>query len=362
MPNWKKVIVSGSNAVLNNITASGHLTVLNGGLTVNTAASTELEVQGNISASGNLFANLSNANGSHNNTVMYDTASGRFYYTGSYGGGGSGDPGDPGSGTDVVANPGSSENGALTTITIDEQNFSIQDTDWFEGTNYLSSSKSVSITGSSNEISTLELKSGNPTVGTNVFRISGENNDELFSVADNLVGTLFTVNDISGLPVFSVEDDGTTTIDGNLAFNNSTGNGIILINNLTELQGLSVNGQSRGEIVKFAGPNETTVAGNLYYWGGSSWIIANNTTTAANGALLAIAIGQAPASDGMLVRGFANVASSVNDGQQVYVSTTNGQVTTESPTTPGQTLRSVGHSVSNGVIYFNPSPDFIILS
>ena len=51
MPNWKKVIVSGSNAVLNHITASGHMSVLDGGLTVNTHVSTELEVVGDISAS-----------------------------------------------------------------------------------------------------------------------------------------------------------------------------------------------------------------------------------------------------------------------------------------------------------------------
>jgi len=54
MPNWKKVIVSGSNAVLNNITASGHMTVLDGGFTANNAASTELEVVGDISASGTI--------------------------------------------------------------------------------------------------------------------------------------------------------------------------------------------------------------------------------------------------------------------------------------------------------------------
>ena len=52
MPNWKKVIVSGSNAVLNNITASGHMSVLDSGFTVNTHSETELEVVGNISASG----------------------------------------------------------------------------------------------------------------------------------------------------------------------------------------------------------------------------------------------------------------------------------------------------------------------
>ena len=54
MPNWKKVIVSGSNAVVNNITASGHMSVLSGSFTVEEHTTTELEVVGDISASINL--------------------------------------------------------------------------------------------------------------------------------------------------------------------------------------------------------------------------------------------------------------------------------------------------------------------
>jgi hypothetical protein len=42
-----------------------------------------------VSSSGNLFASLSEDN-SNFNTVMYDTSTGQFYYTGSYGGGGGG--------------------------------------------------------------------------------------------------------------------------------------------------------------------------------------------------------------------------------------------------------------------------------
>ena len=64
MPNWKKVIVSGSDAFLNNITASG-----------------------DISASGNLFALVANNTDTAFKTVMYDTATGKFHSTGSYGGG-----------------------------------------------------------------------------------------------------------------------------------------------------------------------------------------------------------------------------------------------------------------------------------
>ena len=46
-----------------------------------------------ISASGHLFASTSNSDGNYNSVVVIDTASGQFYYTGSYGvGGGGGTP------------------------------------------------------------------------------------------------------------------------------------------------------------------------------------------------------------------------------------------------------------------------------
>ena len=67
MPNWKKVIVSGSNASLSSVTASSA-----------------------VSASGDLFANLAETNDSNFKTVVYDTSTGQFHRTGSYGGGGSG--------------------------------------------------------------------------------------------------------------------------------------------------------------------------------------------------------------------------------------------------------------------------------
>ena len=46
MPNWKKVITSGSNASLNQLTASAFQFVGSG--------TAELDVEGNITASGNI--------------------------------------------------------------------------------------------------------------------------------------------------------------------------------------------------------------------------------------------------------------------------------------------------------------------
>lgn len=55
-----------------------------------------------ISASSNLYASTSNANGAAYSTLMVDTATGKFYHTGSYGSGGEGTPG--GSNTQVQFN------------------------------------------------------------------------------------------------------------------------------------------------------------------------------------------------------------------------------------------------------------------
>ncbi|MDB4344155.1 hypothetical protein OAA40_00430 [bacterium] len=53
-------------------------------LNVNTFVSGNITASGDISASGLLYASASNSNGNYNHVVVYDTGSGRFYYTGSY--------------------------------------------------------------------------------------------------------------------------------------------------------------------------------------------------------------------------------------------------------------------------------------
>jgi len=63
----------------------------------------KLTVSGSVSASGHLYTSTSYASaGDYNNVVLYDTATGKFYHTGSYGGGGGGTPG--GSNTQVQFN------------------------------------------------------------------------------------------------------------------------------------------------------------------------------------------------------------------------------------------------------------------
>ena len=53
---------------------------------VKLTSSLKIQVDGDVSASGNLFASLS-ADSSNFNSVMYNSATGQFFFTGSYGGG-----------------------------------------------------------------------------------------------------------------------------------------------------------------------------------------------------------------------------------------------------------------------------------
>ena len=97
-----ELTIEGHITASSNISASGFvsgsdlyvtstLTALDGGVTINSNASPELFVGGNITASGDisasglLFASASDDNGTLGSiaVAMYDTASGRFYYTGS---------------------------------------------------------------------------------------------------------------------------------------------------------------------------------------------------------------------------------------------------------------------------------------
>ena len=123
MPNWKKVITSGSDAELNKLVVDTH-----------------------ISAS---------------------------LFSGSFVGDGSGLTGIAGGGSSV----------------------------WYDGTTYITSSADVQITGS------LQIYKS----GSTVFNIEGSQGT-LFTVTDELSGSLFSVNDISGIPIFEVFSDDTVKI------------------------------------------------------------------------------------------------------------------------------------------------------
>ena len=117
----------------------------------------------------------------------------------------------------------------------------------------------------------------------------------------------------------------------------------------------------------------TIVKGTLGYINSSSNIDVLTASVTGSGieSLLGFIAGN-NASAGFLIRGFCRPGDTVlsssagtgslDVGTQVYADpTTPGGFTTVKPTTAGHCVRVVGHSLTNKIIFFNPSPDFIEL-
>ena len=74
--------------------------------------------------------------------------------------------------------------------------------------------KKVITSGSNASLSSLTITTGSSNAlsvqgsGSTVFDVQGSLG-QLFSVTDNLTGTLFSVNDISGIPILRVDSDDT---------------------------------------------------------------------------------------------------------------------------------------------------------
>ena len=120
----------------------------------------------------------------------------------------------------------------------------------------------------------------------------------------------------------------------------------------------------RGEVITFGGG--TTVAGKTYYLNsGGNWAAAGVSSAGIGGkGMLAIALGTSP-SDGMLLRGFFDVATYLTGGftagATVYLAAS-GQLTTTTPSTSTEILRVVGVcSNTANIVYFNPSADYLVI-
>lgn len=201
------------------------------------------------------------------------------------------------------------------------------------------------------------------------------------------VATSNDYNDLSNLPSFLdasgtpvnnqiavFTDADTVEGDGNLTWSGTTfsvvGTAIIDRLNVDE-GGISSAGQygAGSRVLDRIGSNTLSItAGDLYCLGSASWAQADADAASTASGLLAIATSTA-SNNGMLVSGVVKVAnnsgfSSASEGDVLYVSTTAGDVTSTAPTATGDIVRIVGYVLdpTNGIIYFDPSKDWIELS
>jgi len=180
---------------------------------------------------------------------------------------------------------------------------------------------------------------------TAVLHVSGSDAAALFSVRSDSNIDLFTVTGSGqvgiGTPdpkiALDVHDDPTSLED-------DTGGGMV---------------------IKFGGG--TVAKGKLYFLHTDGNWTATDSSAVATGAdqLLAISLGTDAAVDGMLIRGFFDADTELDNfsaGKAAYVSETASKMDTTAPTTADAFVRIVGYCTDqSNVIYFNPSGDWVEL-
>jgi hypothetical protein len=195
-----------------------------------------------------------------------------------------------------------------------------------------------------------------PTGTADTFTIHDGTHD-LFQVDTGTTGTIFSVNDVSGLPKLTVDDSDGVTIDK--------------FKEVKYEKPSNTDFSYQGDVVYFGATTGMT-QGDLYYFNSSgNWAQADaDAASSSGGVLLAIALGTASDTNGMLLKGTFTMAAGAIDGteatgDELYVSTTAGHITSDvSAYTTGDVVRVIGYCLdgTNGQIWFNPSNDWIELS
>ena len=128
-------------------------------------------------------------------------------------------------------------------------------------------------------------------------------------------------------------------------------------------------GAHDGDVVYF-GTGSSTLGLIYHYKSDGSWEVVNADAVSTSDGLLAVALGEDPDVDGMLLRGMVTVNHDPGArGDVLYVQSDNagtpGHATATAPSASGDCVRIVGYQVnsaSDGEIWFNPDNTFIELS
>ena len=107
-------------------------------------------------------------------------------------------------------------------------------------------------------------------------------------------------------------------------------------------------------------------AGTIYYYNSSgNWVQTDADAESSAKGLLAVALGTASDTDGMLLRGTVTLSHDPGTiGDVLYLSTTAGQASSTVPSGNTDIVRIIGYCLdsSNNQIWFNPDNTFVEVS
>ena len=121
-------------------------------------------------------------------------------------------------------------------------------------------------------------------------------------------------------------------------------------------------GNHTGDVVYFGSTTSMTIGALYHYKSDSSWELADADAVATCDGLLAVALGAASDTNGMLLRGMVTLDHDPGAvGDVLFVSTTAGDVSATAPSGNGDIIRVIGYCLhaSNGTIWFNPDSTFV---
>ena len=129
----------------------------------------------------------------------------------------------------------------------------------------------------------------------------------------------------------------------------------------------STDGDANGDVVYFGGTTSMTVGKIYHYKSDGTWEIANADAVSTADGLLAVALGAASDTNGMLLRGLVTLDHDPGAiGDVLYVQSDNagtpGNATATAPSASGDCVRIIGYQVnheSSGNIWFNPDNTFV---
>jgi len=121
-------------------------------------------------------------------------------------------------------------------------------------------------------------------------------------------------------------------------------------------------GTYEGDVVYFGGTTSMTTGALYHYKSDGTWETADANAASTCDGLLAIALGAASDTNGMLLRGMVTVDHDTGSvGDVLFASTTAGDITATAPSGNNDIVRVVGYCLhaSNGQIWFNPDGTFV---
>ncbi len=202
-----------------------------------------------------------------------------------------------------------------------------------------------------------------------VLKTDGSGN---LSFVDQSSGTVDTTGTPADSQVAVFTDADTIEGDSNFAWNGTklTVAGQMAADSvLIDEVGISSAGDfgAGSRVLNRIGTDTAVTVGDVYYLG-ATWAQADADAVSTASGLIGVAVAS-QTNNGVLVSGAVKVAdntgfSSSAEGTVLYLDTTAGHVTATAPSATGDVVRVVGYVLdgSNGIIYFDPSRDWIELS